>query len=116
MDNIQCYYTENWIMIENEKKYFFDETENFINFYPIKIKKKELYKIIYYDGNVKKIHDKKQCKIDIPRYTGNIRRGNVLYKFKVGDYSYKTLMETLKKYFLNIRQVGITPYLSALDF
>ena len=97
-NNIQCYYYDEWIKIEKEKMFFIKEIEDsFINItlYPLKIEKGKLYKMIFYSQNINKIHDIKQCKIDIPRYSGYIRSN----KFIPGDFTYNKLMKTLKKYY-----------------
>ena len=99
-NEIQCYYLGDWINIEKINHYFIKETDNgFINikFYPLKINKEALYKIIFYSEDTYKIHDINQCIIDIPRYMGYIRKGDI-HKFNLGDYTYESLMIILNKY------------------
>jgi hypothetical protein len=110
MDNdIQCYYNDDWIMIENEYTFFYNTDTDFINlkFYPIKIKKDKLYKLIYYDNDIGKIHSKKQSYNDIPRYSGYIRKNDILYNFKNGCFTYETLMSTLKEYYTKNEIINI---------
>jgi len=112
-NNIECYYWDDWIKVENENPFLIEETENgFINikFYPLKINKDILYKIVYYDDNNNKIHDIKQCCIDIPRYCGHIKLDKLI-KFNLGHFTYESLLDELNKYYNDTQIIDILNFI-----
>ena len=108
-NNIQTYYYNDWVNLEKENYFFFKEIEdNFINvkFYPIKILKSDLYKIIYYKENVTQIHDIKQCILDIPRLSGYLQTYK-LNQFNLGEMDNDKLLHLLTKFYTNSEIVNI---------
>ena len=58
--------------------------------------KKYLYQLVYNnDDNI--IHDKKQCKTDLPRYNGYIEQNDVLMQFKIGQYHYDYFYQLMER-------------------
>lgn len=100
-DSLECFYEDDWVKVEKNSIFFYKETDDeFINikFYPFKIDKSQLFKLIYYNEDVNKIHSLKQCILDIPRYPGYIKT-HTLSKFSFGDFSHNLLMIILKDYY-----------------